>query len=209
MKIQTLTMGYLTSNCYILSIDDKVLVIDPSLDPNNDASRIFNAIGDQEVLAILLTHGHFDHISAVDAIVEKYDCDLFMYEKEHHYLKEPSVNLSTMTGENIIIKSNPDNLALGHNTIGDFEFNVFLTAGHTSYSVSFDFNNHIFDGDFIFQGSIGRTDFPTGSMITMKESIRAFDGIYKDLNPKLYPGHGPATQYQVEKETNPYLLETL
>ena len=209
MKIETLSMGHLASNCYILSIEDEVLIIDPSLDPNNDASRIISAVGSKKVLAILLTHGHFDHISAVDILVEKYACDLYMYEKEHHYLKEPQMNLSPMIGEEIIIESKPLNLALGNHSIGSFDFNVLLTPGHTSESISMDFNNHIFDGDFIFQGSIGRTDFPSGSMETMRESIRNFDKLYKDLNPKLYPGHGPNTQYQDEKETNPYLLDVL
>lgn len=202
-------MGNLASNCYLLTIDNSMVIIDPSLDSGNDASRIIEAIGDNNVLAILLTHGHFDHISAVDVLVDKYDCDLYMYEEEHHYLKEPGYNLSNMMPDTVIINSVPQSIVLGDNKIGPFKFSVILTPGHTSFSIAFDFNNHIFDGDFIFAGSVGRTDFPTGSMFLMKKSIREFDKIYRELNPRLYPGHGPSTQYSDELKTNPYLIEIL
>lgn len=209
MNIETLVMGQLASNCYFLTLDNQMIIIDPSLDPNNDASRLFEQVGNRKVLAILLTHGHFDHISAVDKMVEKYDCDLYMYEKEHHYLKEPGFNLSNLMPDNVIIETVPKNIELGKNKIGPFEFTVLKVAGHTSYSIAFDFNNHIFDGDFIFAGSVGRVDFPTGSMHTMKQSIRAFDAIYGDLNPRLYPGHGPSTDYDDEVKNNPYLIDAL
>lgn len=209
MKIESLEMGELASNTYFLSIDDEMIVIDPSLDPNKDANRLFEMVGDKKVLAILLTHGHFDHISAVDVMVEKYVCDVYMFEEEHHYLKEPAYNLSTMMPRTVIIETIPRSIELGQHTIGPFNFKVLPVPGHTSYSIAFDFNNHIFDGDFIFAGSVGRVDFPTGSMKVMKESIRNFNAIYKDLNPRLYPGHGPSTDYNHEVKTNPYILDAV
>lgn len=209
MKIEGLTLGYLETNTYFISKNDQLIIIDPCLDPNNNPERIFEKINDKNVLAILLTHGHFDHISAVDMIVNKYGCDVYMHEKEHHYLTDPQYNLSMQSPELVNINAKPKKLNLGLNKIGIFEFDVFMTPGHTSYSVSIDFNNHVFDGDFIFKNSIGRTDFITGSMEDMKNSIINFDKKYHNLNPKLYPGHGPITQYQKEKENNPYLLKFL
>lgn len=198
-------MGYVQTNTYLLEIDNKIVIIDPCADPHNDISRIIQAINGKEVLAILLTHGHFDHISGVDALVEQVSCPVYMYHEEIHYLKNPNVNLSNQTPEPFSV--NVDAIAIDCEPldIGPFEFDVIKTAGHTSGSISYVIGNDVFDGDFIFNGSIGRTDLPSGSMKMMNASLKEFMNDFNDRDINLYPGHGDITTLKNEQRINPYL----
>lgn len=207
MKIKTLSMGYAGSNTYLLSIEDTMLVIDPCLDPGNNSDTLLEAIGDAKVIAVLLTHAHFDHISGVDVICEKYNCPVYLNEQEHSYLKDPNLNLSTMTPDRVEIKTKAEKMHPGKQQIGPFNFEAIMTTGHTASSMSYIFDDIIFDGDFIFAGSIGRCDLPSGNMNTMINSIKDFDHAYRGKNIILYPGHGPRTNYDNERKTNPYVSQ--
>ncbi len=207
MIIESISMGYAGSNTYFLSKENEMIVIDPCLDPGYDASRLLAQIGNKNLVAVLLTHGHFDHISAVDVLSEKYSCDVFIHEEEIKFLNDPNLNLSVHTPDLVNLKTKAKPMSIGEQNISGFDFESFLTPGHTAYSLSYKFENHVFDGDFIFAGSIGRTDFPTGSMKTMRESIVAFDEKYAESDIVLYPGHGPKTSYKLERQRNPYIIE--
>lgn len=205
MNIQKIVSGYASSNTYFISIDHQMIVIDPCLEIQNNPNKLLEKIEGYEVLAILLTHAHFDHISGVDAIVNKTKCPVYLTEKERDWPQNPQLNLSTMTPEIVSIKAKITPLNLGDLEIGPFKFNVVETPGHTKGSVSFIIDNHIFDGDFIFKDSVGRMDLPTGSEQDMKEAILSFIKSYGDKDYILYPGHGNKTTLQIEIKYNPFI----
>lgn len=204
MKIQRIVMGYVETNSYIFLKDDTTVIIDPCMDPHLDASRLLDALGTRNVDAILLTHGHFDHISAVDILVEQFRCPVYMYHTEVDYLKKPNLNLSATMPEVTVIHAEPIAIKEGTLSVGSLDFEVMLTPGHTSGSISYIHENLCFDGDFIFKGTVGRTDLPTGSQRQMLASIRSFAKKYKKLRLALYPGHGETTTLQEEMRSNPY-----
>ncbi|CAM2788333.1 MBL fold metallo-hydrolase [Erysipelothrix tonsillarum] len=205
MKVTYQTLGYAATNTYYLSEGTQMLIIDPCLDPNQDATTLLKPTEGFEVIGVLLTHGHFDHISGVDVIIDAFHCPLYMYHEEIHYLKDMSYNLSNQTPEPFIINAIPTAIDCEPLQVGPFECDVIKTAGHTSGSISYVFDDFIFDGDFIFERSIGRTDLPTGNMNVMNASLRSFIQDFGSVDYILYPGHGnPTTLYQ-EMKTNPYL----
>ena len=173
MEVKTIITGTLEENCYVLIKNNKCLVIDPGA----DYPKIKDAIGDNKVLGVLITHSHFDHVGALRNFLAKKSVKIF--KKSNTLEKEYE--------------------------IGDFTFECIYTPGHSADSVTFYFKeiNSMFVGDFIFKESIGRCDLPTGDEHAMKRSL---DNI-KKYNPDtiLYPGHGPATTLKEELKNNIYL----
>ena len=163
MEIKTIVVGPLQTNCYILTKNNQTLIIDPGDEPN----KIINEIN-KEVIGILITHYHFDHIGALNTIKEKYNY--------------PVYDIS--------------NLKEDINTIGPFSFKVIKTPGHKSDLVSYLFDKNLFCGDFIFKGSIGRYDLPSGNFQEMQKSISQI--IKYDQDIIIYPGHGPKTTLKEE-----------
>lgn len=172
MKIKIVTNGTLRENCYLLEIDNKYLVIDPGSDFEKINSFISN---EGEVLAILVTHRHFDHIGALDDFVKTYKCQVF--EK------------ITVTEEETY-------------KVGPFTFNVIFNPGHSRDSITFYFYKEktMFVGDFIFEGNVGRCDLEGGSMKEMMESIKKIKKYPDDTT--IYPGHGEFTKLGHEKIRN-------
>ncbi len=205
MKITKQVMGFVETNTYYIEKDGKVIVIDPCIDPQKDTTRLFEPLYDKEVSAILITHGHFDHISGIDAIVTFFNCPVYVYHKELEWLRKPSLNLSNMTPEPISVQAELTPIELGPLKVDDFIFEVIETPGHTSGSISYILGQHIFDGDFIFYDSVGRMDLATGSERTMVESLKIFIDTYKNQNIKLYPGHGEITTLKREMKHNPFI----
>lgn len=173
MEIKKVVTGYLDENCYVLINNKECLVIDPG----DDFPKIKEQIGEAKILGVLITHSHFDHIGALRNFLTKRSIKIFkksnLEEKEY--------------------------------VIGSFKFKCLYTPGHSKDSVTFYFEdeNVMFDGDFIFKESIGRTDLPGGSDADMKESINKILTYSEDI--KLYPGHNEETTLKYEKENNPYL----
>lgn len=174
MEIKCIVTGYLDENCYIIIKDGKCLVVDPG----DNYNSIIEAIGDNKVLGVLITHSHVDHIGALRNFLTKRSIKIFK-------------------------KSNlEDNEEY---KIGDFIFKCIYTPGHSKDSVSFYFEQEkvMFIGDFIFKESIGRCDLPGGSEDDMLESINRIKKFSKDI--KLYPGHYESTTLEYELENNPFL----
>lgn len=173
MEIKKVITGVLDENCYVLIKNNTAIIIDPG----DDYLDIKEAIGENKVLAVLITHSHFDHIGALRNFLTKRSIKIFkkssLEEKEY--------------------------------TIGDFKFKCIYTPGHSKDSVSFFFeeNNCMFVGDFILKESIGRTDLPGGDNNDMKESLNKL--LTFDESITLYPGHDDETTLKYEKEHNPYL----
>jgi len=171
LKIKKVITGSLEENCYILINNNDCLAVDPG----DDISLIIDAIKDYNLLGILITHHHFDHIGALDELLKYKEVEIYDYKLEE---KEYSIN--------------------------DFKFKIIKTPGHTSDSITFYFYNEntMFVGDFVFKETIGRTDLPTGNDIEMVSSIEKIKQY--DKNTVLYPGHGEETTIEHEIEYNYY-----
>lgn len=207
MKVTTIVVGPFEVNCYLYwdeSTCDAVVI-----DPGADAARIVAAIekADLKLRAILLTHGHGDHIAAVKEIKERFDLPLYIGRGEEDLLKNPSANVSALVGYPIVAPQ-PDHLVEDEELVqlGSINLRVLSTPGHTPAGVCYldESAGRLFCGDCLFWGSIGRTDFPGGSLERLLESIRTKiltlpDGVI------CYPGHGPETTVGAERLNNPFL----
>ena len=197
--IQCYVLGMVQVNTYLLWKDNHVLIIDPG----TASKRLFEAIDERQgiVDGIVLTHAHFDHIGGIDAIVKKYQCSLYMNDLDEELLTNSRLNFSI--GEEIIVHTKPETLLPGVPTIGNFEITFIDAPGHSEGSSMILWDDNLFSGDVLFQGSIGRTDLATSSNTKMMQSLRKIREM--DPNLKVYPGHGPATTLKDELLYNPYL----
>jgi glyoxylase-like metal-dependent hydrolase (beta-lactamase superfamily II) len=197
MEVLRLPVGLYQANAYVLKNDLDVLIVDPGA----RADKIKFAIGEQEkVLGILLTHGHFDHISAVDELVSAYGCPVYVHSEDKDLLRSPERNYSQTKKVKLTstITVFPDNLVLG-----SFDINILHAPGHTAGSVLFKIENHLFTGDVLFCGSIGRTDLYSGNDQDMKRSLKMIRSIHDNLI--VHPGHEQETTLFQELRSNPYL----
>lgn len=192
MKIYTLVLGEYQTNCYLVSDENgDTAVIDPGYLPQ----EILRVAREQKlaIRAVLLTHGHFDHVGGVKGITEATHCPVYGSERDLT-LPEPLRHGLTLT----------DFYAEGDEIdVGTLRFTVMQTPGHSVGSVCLRCGDALFSGDTLFAGACGRTDFPGSSGTDMRHSLARLKAIDAPLN--VYPGHGPATTLQHEKQTNPYL----
>lgn len=206
MEVYTQPTGPVQANCYIVTDQSKALVIDPG----DDAAVIEHLVKvhDCTVEAIVLTHAHFDHCGAVDALADAWHCPVYVNPAEAEFLQNPTRNSSALFGlPDLILKTKPEILKEGEQTIGSFKVKALYAPGHSIGSTMLLIGNCLFTGDVLFQGSIGRTDLPTGNADQMKQSLELLKTLPQDL--MVYPGHGPATTLKQELRTNPYLLYSL
>lgn len=204
MFIRTLYLGPCMTNCYIVSGDKNHCIV---IDPASDGDIIYNEITKNglELTAIFLTHGHFDHIYAIPYLINTFpDAKVYVHKDEEKYLKNTSLNLSPMFGENFVYTGKINCISDGDilSECG-LEFNVIHTPGHTEGSVCYITDDSIFSGDTLFASTVGRTDFPLGSFPTLLKSLKKIKQLKKDYN--IYPGHNAATTLNIEKKYNEYL----
>lgn len=194
LNIRTIPVGDYQTNCYIVwgEDTDRCVVIDPG-----DAPEIILQVAEEtgkRIDAVLLTHGHFDHVGGVRTIAAKTGCRIYIHRKEELLPDE-------MTG-GMLFYSNTymegDELNMAGLTV-----RVLHTPGHTPGSVCLAMENTLFAGDTLFAGSIGRTDFPGGDVADMKKSLSRLGNLTTDY--RVLPGHGEPTTLFAEKEHNPYL----
>ena len=206
MKWNQIPLGPLQTNCYVLSDEQNCIIFDPGEEPQ----KIIQYIQTKKVkpLAILLTHAHFDHIGAVDAIRDQYQISAYVHEKEAKWLMDPSLNGSQKWFPDAPLYQKPaENLLSGEKEvkIGPFTFQLFETPGHSPGSISYYLKEHgmLFSGDVLFQNSVGRTDLPGGNQTVLFHSIIDKLLILPD-DTIVCPGHGPVTTIEDEKN-NPYI----
>ena len=194
-KIDVFVLGMVQVNTYVLWNDNHVLIVDPGTANAQLMQKIEEA--GAIVDGIVLTHGHFDHIGGVDKLVERYHCSLYINANDQAML-----NFSY--GEPVIVQTKPLDLLPGKQTIGAFDLFVIDAPGHSEGSSMIQWDDCLFCGDVVFQGSIGRTDLATGSNSKMMQSLKMMKETL-DGDLKLYPGHGPTTTWKQELLTNPFL----
>ncbi|MDO4321528.1 MAG: MBL fold metallo-hydrolase [Lachnospiraceae bacterium] len=205
LQIETMVLGMMATNCYLaLNKETKRLfIIDPAAEPERIISKI-DALG-AEPEAILLTHGHFDHIGAADALRDRYGIPVCALDEEQEICENPENNLSMMCGRSFTVKA--DRFFHDGETIelAGMQIRVLHTPGHTSGGACYYIPQEdvLFSGDTLFCGSVGRTDFPTGSMSSLRDSIhtRLFTLPEDTL---VFPGHEESTDIGYEKRYNPY-----
>lgn len=197
MEIRTLTLGIYQTNTYLVINENDVIVIDPV----SKADRIQSLLKESEnVVGICLTHGHFDHIGAVDDLVNIYHCPVFIHEKDFELTQDPEKNYSQT--KKIKLKSKITFYS-DIMRVKSLDFEVLHTPGHTQGSVCLKFEDNLFTGDTLFKGSIGRTDLYSANPQEMKQSLRLLRSLNE--NYKIYPGHESATTLFDELKRNPYL----
>ncbi len=206
MILKTLTVGPVQANCYIVGCPEtRAAVI---IDPGDEAERILQAVAELKVTVthILLTHAHFDHITAAQAVAEHTGAPLALHPDDL-----PLLNVgggATAFGLPQPPIPVPQIWLSAGDTIsaGTLSFSVLHTPGHSPGHVCFRETNHgaIFVGDVLFAGSIGRTDLPGGSYETLMDSI-AHQLMTLPDDTVVYPGHGPATTIGAERVGNPFL----
>lgn len=186
MKIETLCLGPLATNCYLVEIGEALLVIDPG----EPEPALLEAIDGRTVAWVLNTHGHFDHVGGNWELAKR-GAPLAIHPEDLPFLDEgfpdhAPVDRLLADGERIL-----DTLR------------VLSLPGHSRGSVAFVTEDTIFGGDLLFAGSVGRTDLPGGSTERMIESLRALLRFPDDT--MVFPGHGPPTTIGRERGTNPFL----
>ena len=193
--------GPFSVNTYVV-YDDKrnAVVIDPS-----DHSYFLQLISMYSFnpVAVLLTHGHFDHIWDVDRVLADFNVPVYLHGDDLEMLSDPSKNFSSVFGLDMKCSCSPELINDGDIlSFGDLAFKVIHTPGHSEGSVCYYIDNHLFSGDTLFQLSVGRTDGYMGDFSSLKKSLGRLSHL--PLDCKVFPGHGKSTLIEFELSNNPY-----
>ena len=208
MIVEKIVVGALATNCYIIASDkgSKAVVIDPGADAPIILERLREL--DLQLGAIINTHGHHDHTGADRELVDEYQVPVYMGSDDIKIVNDPSANLSYFTGgtncQIETVKGLDDKQIL---EIDGLKFQTIETPGHTKGSISLRIQNKLFTGDLLFQGSVGRTDFPSSSYDDLLRSLSKIAELPDETI--IYPGHGPETVLGEEKRSNPFLREVV
>lgn len=220
MKIHSFTAGPWQTNCYILSNGpaSECLIIDPGM---KAAAGVRDVVRENNLkpVAVLVTHGHIDHMWSVFPVASGYGIPALVHGHDRELLANPGLALSNETRlalptmmDDEDVFADPEEVVevtdKMHLSLAGFDVTIHHAPGHTHGSVMFDFageQENIFTGDVLFAGAIGRTDLPTGSPEAMNNSLRNVV-LNLDDAAKIYPGHGPSSFMHIEKTSNQYLL---
>lgn len=206
MVIKTFIAGMMQTNCYIISNEEtkECFLVDPAVCTPDMISYIKE--NDLKMQAILLTHGHFDHILGITEFLREFEVPVYAYEAEKELLEDAEKNLSSAYGMFYIFKD-AEYLKDGQVLeIAGMKIKVIYTPGHTIGGCCYYLEDEkvLFSGDTLFYTSIGRTDFETGSYNKLVNSVRL--KLFRlPEEVKVYPGHMSETTIGYEKKYNPFL----
>jgi len=199
------SVGPIEANCYIIGSEKtkEAAVIDPGDEGGRIIKRL-EALGLQ-CKYIILTHGHADHIAALQQVREATGAQVLIHTKDEDTLTNPNMNLSMMIGMMLKFDAADRLLEEGDKIqVGEITLEVIHTPGHTVGGISLKVEDFLITGDTLFAGSVGRSDFPGGNHNVLINSIKTKLLVYPD-DTKVYSGHGPVTTIGDEKRYNPFL----
>ena len=205
MIIKTLPVGPIMANCFVIGCQETLEAA--VIDPGDEADKILQSVADSDlnVKTIINTHGHFDHVSANKGIHTATNAPILIHTLDAPMLEQISASAANwgLSAED----SPPPDRTIDEGdsiTFGQITLKVIHTPGHTPGGVSLFTDGHVFVGDTLFAGSIGRTDFPGGDFATLKSSIQ--DKLFTLADDvRVYTGHGPETTIGHEKQHNPFV----
>ena len=194
INIKTLALGAYQTNTYLVWEENSptCVVIDPGYEPDtilDEAKKL-----GKEITAVLLTHGHFDHVGGVRELAAETGCPVYLHEAELSMPPQMTAGPLFYTntyGEGDFVEA------------AGLSFKVLHTPGHTPGSICLLCENAMFSGDTLFWGSCGRTDLPGGSWATIRKSLLRLAELSGDYD--VYPGHGDTTTLSFERKMNPYM----
>ena len=194
LKVYAMALGAYQTNCYIIHDESAktCCVIDPGYDADLVLSKL-DSLG-LTLEAILLTHGHFDHVGAVKELAAETGCAVYLHPED--LTMPPMMTAGPLYYTNTYAEGT-------RLTLAGLDIAVLHTPGHTPGSVCLLVENTIFSGDTLFQGSCGRTDLPGGDWATITKSLRRLAAL--EGNFWVYSGHGGSTTLRDEKKYNPYM----
>lgn len=205
LKVHTFPVGPLDVNCYLVHLAGSSETI--AIDPGGNGEMLLHWLQahDLKLMAILNTHGHGDHIGAVDFLCAQTGAKFYLHRADVPMLHDPTQNLSVYFSASVTAKEPDDYLEDGEDLqVAHMTLHVLHTPGHSPGGVCLYCAPYLFSGDSLFQGAIGRTDFPQGSLSKLLQSLH--DKVLPlPAETQVLPGHGPATTLEIERRENPYL----
>lgn len=206
MKLNIFEVGPFAENTYLIQQEGEAILVDPGFSSESEFQSFRNAL-ESELIAILLTHAHVDHVLGLSRVLRDYDVPVYLSD-EDHFLWDNFGSQSQMfgfqtSGFDFTPKPLPSDASF---EIGSYTFTCLYTPGHAPDHISLYLPEEgiLLAGDVIFKQSIGRTDLYKGDMDTLSKSIREKVYVLPD-NTKIYPGHGPSTTVGEEKAMNPFV----
>lgn len=202
MEIRAIHLGLIKTNCYLISTDRAAVVIDPGF--KTEITADFLKANGGKARMILITHAHFDHIGGAEALRDETGVEIGIGELDAPAFRDTEFNLSDKFHAHIAPFSADRTFCDGEKfSVGDIDFEVILTPGHTVGGVSYLSGESLFSGDTLFAGAVGRTDMPGGSLKALKKSLKRLIALPEET--KVYPGHGDFTTVGYEKENNMFV----
>lgn len=200
MLIKTLPVGHLETNCYVVT-DENTLEC-AVIDPGAESNTILDYLEDNHLkcVAIMLTHAHFDHVGALETVMEETGARCYLHERECGNEAGPAGIFTAPDGA--IFYSEGDEVH-----VGSLTFKVLETPGHTPGGVTLICGDSLFTGDTLFRLSCGRTDFPGGDMKQELRSLKRIAELPGDYD--VYPGHAESSRLSIEREHNQYMRHAI